>query len=840
MLSRNWHFLSPRLCHHRTLATATKKESSDAIRNLGIIAHIDAGKTTITERMLFYAGYTQRIGDVDDGSTVTDYLPSERARGITITSACIPLFWNKHRINLIDTPGHVDFTMEVERSVRILDGAVVLLDGVAGVEAQTETVWRQANRQHIPRIIVVNKMDREGSSFTRALKAIDARLKGWGKQVVIQWPIMVDGASSRFRGLVDLVDLKVVDFEAHNTGSVVTTKPFNNAASLVTAVSGADGVLADLASDGHAKKLWDEIVEARTALVETLSALDDRVVEAFLEEADGCHMAMKSETIKAALRRLTLDGTIVPVLCSSAFKNLGVQPVMDAVIDYLPAPTDRAAPIGTLANGDVVAVDSADKKFSALAFKIIHDEKRGAMVFIRVYSGHLEPRTVLYNSSQNITERATKILQMYADDYEEIPRVSVGNIACVLGLNETKTGDTLLIASEHSIPGGGGAGSKKGSANAPTVKIKAPATAIQLETIHLPPPVFVRSVEPISSADSRKLESALAALVREDPSLVVTVDPDSGQTLLGGMGELHLEIATERLQDTHRCAALMGRVSISYRESISEEVGILENALDYDKQIFGKHSKLRVRIRVEGLPLQEEWVDVSDTGRPINVVDLESQLKVRDLFPVPVLVIPPKNPKHKPIIAAPPGYPSIPEVLDAVRAGVEGTLARGPILGFPIVNVKVTVLEVRLDKIELTSLGAIRAAVGRCLRDLMRGVVPGVSGPPKEGPTRLLEPIMDLTVTVPEKYVGAVTKDLTGTRRGNVISLGTEGGGTSSGSDYESHLISATVPLGSMLGYSTALRSMTAGTGVFSMKLLGYGGMNIDREESAVKELKGY
>ncbi|KAI9347288.1 P-loop containing nucleoside triphosphate hydrolase protein [Obelidium mucronatum] len=802
--------------------------------------------------MLYYAGYTQRIGDVDSGSTVTDYLPAERSRGITIQSACIPLFWNDHRINLIDTPGHVDFTMEVERSVRVLDGAIVLLDGVAGVEAQTETVWRQANRQKIPRLIVVNKMDREGSSFARALSAINHRLKGWGSPVVIQWPIFAETpVGPKFKGVFDLIEMAVVEFGANDTGSVVQRSKIDTMVGLDSFVEVCCrdcGALEGVKQE-HVEKLWNQIFDARVSLVEQLAALDDQVVEAFLEEADGSHFALKSSILKSALRRLTGDGKVVPVMCASAFKNTGVQPVMDAVVDYLPSPTERLPPVATLPNGETTTVNYDDKNFSGLAFKIIHDEKRGAMVFIRVYSGALEPRVVLYNSSQRITERATKILQMYADDYEEIPSVSIGNIACVLGLTETKTGDTLLIANQHSI--NNAKGNTKKSNDQHSKQIKPPASAFTLETIHLPPPVFVRSVEPISSNDARKIETSLNALVREDPSLVVTTDPDSGQTLLGGMGELHLEIASERLLDTHKCAAQMGKVSISYRETIpGDVVGPIDYTLDYDKDIFGKHSKLRVRLLVEGMELEEaaatgsennhqDWIDVTGTTKPVNVVDMASHFDVKDMFPVPLLMIPSRNGKGPLIPMAPNGYPSIEDLKEAIEGGIYGALARGPILGFPVVNLKVTVLEVRLEKPELTSLAGVRGAIGRCMRDLMRGVSSTGSSP--KCPMRLLEPIMDLGVTVPEKYVGAVTKDLTGTRRGHVIALGTEStGGVSESGSYESHVISATVPLGSMLGYSTTLRGMTAGTGVFSMKLLGYGRMSVDREEVVVKDMKGY
>ncbi|KAJ3395130.1 Ribosome-releasing factor 2, mitochondrial [Entophlyctis sp. JEL0112] len=837
-----------------TTSTAVSSDSIAAIRNIGIIAHIDAGKTTITERMLFYAGYTQRIGDVDSGSTVTDYLPAERARGITITSACIPLLWNSHRINLIDTPGHIDFTMEVERSVRVLDGAVVLLDGVAGVEAQTEGVWRQANRYRIPRILVANKMDRPGASFKRAIAAVASRLKGWGQPVAVQIPLIQETNSGpRFVAVADLVSRCVISFDASDTGSVVERSAFGSEAEFSDVL--LSGGIAR--SKEEAASFCNSLALARADLVEKLSALDDTVVEAFLD-ADTVHMNVSEAVLKTGLRQLTLEGKIVPVLCASAFKNIGVQPVMDAVIEYLPNPAERQPATGTLPNGNLVKIEHTSSKFCAIAFKIIHDENRGAMVFIRVYSGVLEPKTILFNSTRNITERATKLLQMYADDYEEIPKVSVGNIACLVGLSDTRTGDTLLIASEHGINAQAAA---KYAPQPPSALVtrqtwsttkpaSRPLTAFTLETIQLPEPVFVRSVEAATNSDARKLDYALTALTREDPSLVVVRDEDSGQTLLGGMGELHLEIAGERLRDTHRCKTLMGPVAIAYRETLSTEV--VKGRIEYDKEIFGKHSKVTIGLEIDVLPLdhpEKEWVDLAAILRnhgSANTVDL-SQVDMKDVFPSPLTIIPGSNRTRKDPtsekeakLLSPPGYPSIPDIYDALRAGIDASLARGAILGFPVVNVRVTVTELKLFKQELSSLSGIRAAVGRCMRDVMRGANGGDSRGFKS-PMRLLEPVMDLTITVAERYVGNVTKDLTGTRRGSIVSLDNENRDDSDGEGgYAGRVITATVPLGTMVGYSTELRGMTAGTGVFSMKLLGYGQMSTDREEAVVQAAKGY
>jgi elongation factor G len=696
-------------------------------------------------------------------------------------------------------------------------------------------------------------MDREGSGLEKCVKSMERRLKGWGVPLVIQWPVVLDGTSRvngmgsggpGFEGVVDLLEMELLDWRSHETGSVVRREP-----------------LKEPKDDGGNKemvRLWKEVVGARTALVEKLSNLDDAVVEAFLEK-DGDHMAVESSTLKEALRRLTLSGKAVPVMCGAAFRNAGVQPVLDAVVDYLPSPKERLAPIGQLPDGKKVQVSIDDKKLCALAFKVIHDAKRGALVFVRVYSGAIDNKMILYNSTLNIREKAGKLLQMYADDYEEIPKITAGNIACIVGLNETKTGDTLL--SMNDVP------SKKHVAT----------HAVVLDTIPIPPPVFVRSVEPLTSADDRKLTSSLAALVREDPSLIVTVDPESGQTLMGGMGELHLEIASERLQDTHKCAAKMGKVTISYRETLNPGMGEMQGTFLYDREVFGKHAKaevgLKLEVKVDPNETEDGLVDASLETGELNSIELE--FDPHEVFPVPINVSQgsgnaskakskssssssssstEKNPQ------SPAGYPTYNEIKNAVREGIKASLNRGPILGFPVANVKVTCTSLKLFSAELTTLAAIRAAAGRCLFNLMKSgnasggdstnnTISSSSGV-RESPSRILEPVMNVTVTVPEKYLGVVTKDLTGTRRGQVISLSTadedidgqnDGGSSSPAEDrYESHVIEAMIPLGSLVGYSTALRGLTAGTGAFAMKLRGYGLMPLDREEGVIKEIRGY
>ncbi|KAJ3165495.1 Ribosome-releasing factor 2, mitochondrial, partial [Irineochytrium annulatum] len=811
----------------------------EKIRNIGIIAHIDAGKTTTTERMLYYAGYTTRIGDVDDGSTVTDYLPSERARGITITSACIPLLWHSHRLNLIDTPGHIDFTIEVERSIRVLDGCIVILDGVRGVEAQTERVWLQANRYGLPRVCFVNKMDREGASLSRAITTMEHRLTGFGEFVVLQLPLVMDGSHSVYghasggdglEGVVDLVTFESVRFDKVDTGAVVERRP--------------------LVKEEVGERLWEESGKARAQLVEKLAAAgDDAIVEAFLE-ADGDHAKVEAKEIKEALRRLTVAGKVVPVLMGAAFRNLGVQPVMDAVLDYLPSPDERppvlawrmveddtvgsrsTATKGKKRNStrsvalrrEDVPVKVTDSRTVALAFKVIHDEKRGALVFVRVYSGRVDARASLYNATRggaDAKEKCHKVLQMYADDLEELGAVTAGNIACLVGLQHARTGDTLLLAQEA----------------------RAPTAAIQLDNIPVPPPVFVRSVEPMSGADAGKLEKALQALVREDPSLVVTEDPETRQTLLAGMGELHLEIAGERLRDVHRCEARLGKVMISYRETVPVDAGALEGRFVNDKETFGKRAWCEVAIRVEGIEddegvESEGVIGVPEDGEDANDVRIAFNW-AEGVFPSALGTQP--HPSGKGYVrTAPPLYPTLGELESALLEGCRTGLMGGPVLGFPLANVRVTVTDLKLQGPDVTSTGAVRAAVTRCLMRTLKGQSHNASATA----CKMLEPVMRVSVTVPERYLGVVTKDMTGTRRGDVVSVQAlhdgRSGGVRGDASYEAHVMEAVVPLGSLVGYSTGLRGLTAGTGAFTMRLIGYRLMAGDREAAVIKEMRGY
>ncbi|KAG0306381.1 Ribosome-releasing factor 2, mitochondrial [Dissophora globulifera] len=782
-------------------------------RNIGIIAHIDAGKTTTTERMLHYAGFTRKIGDVDSGDTIMDYMKQERERGITITSAAITFGWKDHRINLIDTPGHVDFTIEVERSIRVLDGAVTILDAVAGVEAQTETVWQQAARQGIPRIAFVNKMDRAGAGFGRTVREMRTRLGC--RPVVIQIPLMESpsqlnggGGSAashdaEFSGVVDVLTMEILRWGSDSKGSKVTRSPLDASCSI--------------------KDLYSEAVRARVALVEQLSALDEHIIELFLTLED--HMAIEAKDLRAAIRRLTLSSTIVPVLCGASFRNIGVQPLMDSVVDYLPSPEDRPAALARLSDGKVVEIGHGGLKerLCALAFKVIHDARRGPMVFVRVYAGQLNERAQLWNSTTHSKERANKLLQMYAMDVEEIPHITKGNIGVVLGLKDTRTGDTLLDAHD-------------------------PRKGLALSGIKVPSPVFFASVEPMSTSDEKPVEEAIKALIREDPSLGMRVDEETGQTLLGGMGELHLEVAKDRLVSDFKVNAEMGRMRISFKETM-KGAGVVSQVpkWEYDREILGKRGRARVGVSVERL----DWSE--DAGDPsASLGSFTGETKGNE------------NESH---VIGHEEYDG-----NEIVNGILSALSRGPLLGYAQTHLKVSLTDLHLYGTDSTP-AAISSCVAAAVTEAIRL---GGNASESEGQSHsvLLEPIMDVRVEVTEKDVGTVIGDISGTRRGRVLSLDGQGGEHESGEEQdesefqiyappdatytggsfgssssspalsmgtmaERKAIRAQVPLSSMLGYDAALRALTGGTGKFAMEVIGYGEMDYDRQCEVIREMRG-
>lgn len=760
-------------------------------RNIGIIAHIDAGKTTTSERMLYYAGVTKRIGDIDDGDTVMDYLAAERERGITINSAAITFGWEGHRINLIDTPGHVDFTMEVERAVRVLDGAVTILDGVAGVEAQTETVWKQADRYEIPRIAFVNKLDRTGAAFGRTVKEMWKKLRT--RPLVIQLPVMneesMDDRHKGLKAVADIVTMEMIQWDpAHTDGSMISRVP-----------------LKDVADEA----LYEEAVKARTALVEALAEMDDTIVETFFDEADGDHMRVEADALKAAIRRVTVGNKAVPVLCGAAFKNLGVQPLLNAVIDYLPSPLDRPSALVTYNSGKTALVPLNDSKLCALAFKVVHDARRGPMVYVKVYSGKLNTRMTLFNTTTRGKERVNKLLQMYAKDVEEIPTINAGNIGVIVGLKDTRTGDTLVQSND-------------------TNAIK---NGLQLNNIDIPSPAFFSAVEPASVSEEESVQNALNNLVREDPSLKVWTDEESGQLLVSGMGELHLEIVKDRLLNDFKVKAEMGKMRISYRETCQAEASA---SSEFDKEVLGKRARAACSIELSPMyedsdnQLEEGWIANSGNQYSISVANPSDNTTTSDG-------------KHSQLNPE--------EVRQAVQNGLLGGLARGAVLGFPLTKLKVRAYDLQTFGQD-TTLGAISACVSN-----------GVFEAVKKANPCLLEPMMEVYTEVNENHIGSVVSDLSGTRRGHVIgmesSMGEDDVGNSGdmqvyvpedsllvSSDIDGYkpkqVIKAHVPLSSMLGYSSALRSLTGGSGAFSMRVIGYGEMSKDREKAVISEMKGW
>ncbi|ORX58199.1 P-loop containing nucleoside triphosphate hydrolase protein [Hesseltinella vesiculosa] len=755
----------------RFYASASKAFSTPKTRNIGIIAHIDAGKTTTTERMLYYAGVTKRLGDIDDGDTVMDYLKAERERGITINSAAITFGWKDHRLNLIDTPGHVDFTMEVERSVRVLDGAVTILDGVAGVEAQTETVWRQADRYSLPRLAFVNKLDRTGGAFGRTVQEIWKKLQA--RPLVTQLPCYYDDATRKgcLAAVIDVVDMKVLEWTSDDGHSWTATALTKDAPT------------------------YDEAVLARTALVETLAEMDEAIVDVFFDQADGDHMQVPAVAIKDAIRRVTLDNKAVPVLCGSAFKNIGVQPLLDAIVDYLPSPLDRPAALATINDQRTQLMIPLKENASlcALAFKVTHDPRRGPMVYVKVYAGKLAQRATLFNTTTRSKERANKLLQMYAKDVEEIPAIEAGNIGVIVGLKHTRTGDTLVMANDR----------------------QAVKTNLQLGHIDIPSPAFFAAIEPHSVSDEPAVEEALQHLTREDPSLKVWTDEDSGQRLISGMGELHLEIVKDRLINDFKCKADMGKMRISYRESCQAD-GLA--TYQYDKEILGKRARASVTVSISSNLDQETLDDNEDKGWASESGNL---FKI-DLGQFG------NEENHQD--GAGEGCLSTDEIYQAVHTGLMSGFARGAVLGFPLTRVKVRVSNLEFYGPETTA-GAISASVSHAVHQALSSASPN-----------LLEPMMEVVTEVHEADIGHVVADLSGTRRGHVLSMEStldENRDLDNATEVQ-HRIKAHVPLSSMLGYSSGLRSLTGGSGSFSMRVIGYGEMGKDRERAVVNEMKGW
>ena len=672
------------------------------MRNIGIMAHIDAGKTTVTERILYYTGRVYRIGDVDDGTTTMDWMVQEQERGITITAAATTCQWKKHHINIIDTPGHIDFTVEVERSLRVLDGAVAVFCAVGGVEPQSETVWRQADKYNIPRIAFVNKMDRTGADFFRTVEMMEERLGA--KAIPVQLPI---GSAEQFTGIVDLISMK---------GQIWN----------VSTASGRDGSL--IQETDIPKEMEEMAHEYRERMLESIADSDEELLLKYLEGAE-----ISPEEIKAALRKGVVTGKIVPTLCGTALKNKGVQPLLDGIVSYLPAPTDVKPVVGFHPKTEEEVVRQANEKdpFCALVFKITTDPHVGKLTYLRVYSGVLKKGDTVYNSKTRKYERIGRLMQMHANKREELQAVYAGDIAAAIGLKDLSTGDTVCDPKAH----------------------------ITLETMVFPLPVMAVAVEPRTQSDIDKLNLALSKLAEEDPTFKVHQDPETGQTLLSGMGELHLEIIVDRLVREFNVSANVGNPEVAYRETILEAV---KSVGRFVRQSGGRGQFGHVVIEVE--PLEKgtgfEFKDETKGG-------------------------------------------AIPqEYIPAVKKGIEGAMNTGVLAGYPVVDVLVRLVDGSHHAVDSSEM-AFSIAGSMAFKDAMKRATP-----------TLLEPVMDVEVIVSDEYLGKVIGDLN-SRRAQIRDTQAQG-------KSRIQVICADVPLSEMFGYVKTLRSLTQGRANYSMEFSHY------------------
>jgi elongation factor G len=681
-------------------------------RNIGIMAHIDAGKTTTTERILYYTGKTYKIGEVHEGAAVMDHMAQEQERGITITSAATTAFWNDHRINIIDTPGHVDFTIEVERSLRVLDGAVAVFDSVAGVEPQTETVWRQANKYRVPRMCFVNKMDRTGANFFRTVEMIESRLEA--APAVIQLPL---GAEGKFRGVIDLVKMKAIVWEGDDKGARYHE----------------EDIPADLQAQAD---------EWRHKLLDTVCGEDDDVLERYLHDEP-----LSEADLKKVIRIGTLAGHFVPVLTGSAFKNKGVQPMLDAVVDFLPSPLDIPPTEGTNLRGDEIIVREADDKapFSALAFKIVSDPF-GKLTYFRVYSGTINKGDEVYNSVKEKRERLGRILLMHANQREDVDVAMAGDIVAGLGFKDTTTGDTLCDRHDPVI----------------------------LERMEFPEPVIHVAIEPKTKSDQDKLGKALKSLSDEDPTFRVRTDEDTGQTVISGMGELHLEVLVDRMLREFGVDATVGKPQVAYRETITRPVDSVEYR--HVKQTGGSGQFAVVKLSLEPNPgAGYEFVDEISGGR------------------IPREYIQPTN------------------------QGIQAALDSGVLAGYPTVDVKVRLVDGQYHDVDSSEM-AFKIA-GQA----------GFRKAAEQAKAVLLEPIMAVEVVTPEEYMGDVMGDLS-SRRGRIGGMEARG---------NTQVVTASVPLSEMFGYSTDLRSRTQGRATYTMQFDSYQQVPENIASEIIKRVRG-
>ena len=666
------------------------------VRNIGIMAHIDAGKTTTTERILYYTGVNYKIGETHDGASTTDWMEQEQERGITITSAAVTCFWNERQINIIDTPGHVDFTVEVERSLRVLDGAVAVFDGKEGVEPQSEQVWRQADKYDVPRICFVNKMDKLGADFFFTVRTIEERLGA--TPLVIQLPI---GVENDFIGIVDLVEMRAKVWR----GETALGEKYE-----------VEDIPADLAEQAE---------EYRTKLLETVAETDEELLEKYLGGEE-----LTVDEIKGAIRKLTVSSEMYPVLCGSAFKNKGVQPMLDAVIDYLPSPLDVESVQGHVPGKEDEIISrkpSVDEPFSALAFKIAVHPFFGKLTYVRVYSGQVESGAQVINSTKGKKERLGKLFQMHANKENPVERVSAGHIYAVIGLKDTTTGDTLCDPNDQIV----------------------------LESMTFPDPVIEVAIEPKTKSDQEKLGTAIQKLAEEDPTFKVHLDQETGQTVIGGMGELHLDILVDRMKREFKVEANVGKPQVAYKETIKRAVQNVEYT--HKKQTGGSGQFAKVIINVEPF-----------TGEDGATYEFENKVT---------------------------GGRIPREYIPSVDAGCQDAMQYGVLAGYPLVNLKVTLLDGQYHEVDSSEM-AFKVAGSQALKKAAAQAQPVI-----------LEPIMAVEVTTPEDYMGDVIGDLN-SRRGQIQAMEERGG---------SRVVKALVPLSEMFGYVGDLRSKTQGRANYSM-----------------------
>ncbi|RAV17089.1 elongation factor G [Mycolicibacterium sp. GF69] len=666
------------------------------VRNIGIMAHIDAGKTTTTERILYYTGVNYKIGETHDGASTTDWMEQEQERGITITSAAVTCFWNDNQINIIDTPGHVDFTVEVERSLRVLDGAVAVFDGKEGVEPQSEQVWRQADKYDVPRICFVNKMDKLGADFYFTVRTIEERLGA--TPLVIQLPI---GAENDFIGIVDLVEMRAKVWR----GETALGEKYE-----------VEDIPAELAEKAE---------EYRTKLLETVAETDEELLEKYVGGEE-----LTVEEIKAAIRKLTVNSELYPVLCGSAFKNKGVQPMLDAVIDYLPSPLDVESVQGHVPGKEDEAISrkpSTDEPFSALAFKIAVHPFFGKLTYVRVYSGTVESGSQVINSTKGKKERLGKLFQMHANKENPVERASAGHIYAVIGLKDTTTGDTLSDANQQIV----------------------------LESMTFPDPVIEVAIEPKTKSDQEKLGTAIQKLAEEDPTFKVHLDQETGQTVIGGMGELHLDILVDRMKREFKVEANVGKPQVAYRETIKRKVEKVE--FTHKKQTGGSGQFAKVLIDLEPF-----------TGEDGATYEFENKVT---------------------------GGRIPREYIPSVDAGAQDAMQYGVLAGYPLVNLKVTLLDGAYHEVDSSEM-AFKVAGSQVLKKAAQAAQPVI-----------LEPIMAVEVTTPEDYMGDVIGDLN-SRRGQIQAMEERSG---------ARVVKAQVPLSEMFGYVGDLRSKTQGRANYSM-----------------------